>query len=160
MIAGLEGPVRRADLHRREGRDGTRAQEPRRGDGVPELRALSAHECLREPRLRPEAQKVPKDTIHKEVTAVAEMLDIVPLLERQPKALSGGQRQRVALGRAIVRRPSVFLMDEPLSNLDAKLRVVMRAELIKLHQRPRLDVHLRHSRPDRGDDDGQAGSSS
>ena len=69
------------------------------------------------------------------MTAVAEMLDIVPLLERQPKALSGGQRQRVALGRAIVRKPSVFLMDEPLSNLDAKLRVMMRAELIKLHQR-------------------------
>ena len=80
-------------------------------------------------------KKVPKDVIRKEVMAVAELLDIVPLLERQPKALSGGQRQRVALGRAIVRRPSVFLMDEPLSNLDAKLRVVMRAELIKLHQR-------------------------
>jgi len=80
-------------------------------------------------------KKMPKDAIRTEVMAVAEMLDIVPLLERQPKALSGGQRQRVALGRAIVRKPSVFLMDEPLSNLDAKLRVVMRAELIKLHQR-------------------------
>lgn len=80
-------------------------------------------------------KKVPKDIIKKEVEEVATMLGIESLLERQPKALSGGQRQRVALGRAIVRKPSVFLMDEPLSNLDAKLRVVMRAELIKLHQR-------------------------
>ena len=80
-------------------------------------------------------KKVPKDVIEKEVHAVAAMLGIESLLHRQPKALSGGQRQRVALGRAIVRKPSVFLMDEPLSNLDAKLRVVMRAELIKLHQK-------------------------
>jgi multiple sugar transport system ATP-binding protein len=80
-------------------------------------------------------KKLPKDAIEKEVRDVAALLGIEGLLHRQPKALSGGQRQRVALGRAIVRKPAVFLMDEPLSNLDAKLRVVMRAELIKLHQK-------------------------
>jgi multiple sugar transport system ATP-binding protein len=76
-----------------------------------------------------------KTDIHQRVTRVAEMLDLQHLLARKPKQLSGGQRQRVALGRAIVREPQVFLMDEPLSNLDAKLRVQTRAELIKLHRR-------------------------
>jgi multiple sugar transport system ATP-binding protein len=80
-------------------------------------------------------RKVPKDEIDKKVKEVAEILDIDHLLDRRPKALSGGQRQRVALGRAIVREPKVFLMDEPLSNLDAKLRVQMRTEILKLHQR-------------------------
>lgn len=70
--------------------------------------------------------KVPKDEIDRRVRAVAKAIDIEDYLERKPKALSGGQRQRVALGRAIVREPKVFLMDEPLSNLDAKLRVQMR----------------------------------
>jgi len=73
--------------------------------------------------------------IDRRVTEAAEMLGLKPLLQRKPKELSGGQRQRVALGRAIVREPKVFLMDEPLSNLDAKLRVQTRAELIKLHRR-------------------------
>src|SRR5947199_4182453 len=76
-----------------------------------------------------------KKDIRTRVTQVANMLDLGGLLERKPKQLSGGQRQRVALGRAIVREPQVFLMDEPLSNLDAKLRVQTRAELIKLHRR-------------------------
>ena len=80
-------------------------------------------------------KKVPKDEIKRRVTEAAKILDIEHLLDRKPKALSGGQRQRVALGRAIVREPKVFLMDEPLSNLDAKLRVQMRAEIGKLHQR-------------------------
>ncbi len=80
-------------------------------------------------------RKTPAEQIRREVEDVAAMLGITNLLSRHPKELSGGQRQRVALGRAIVRKPSVFLMDEPLSNLDAKLRVVMRSELIKLHQR-------------------------
>lgn len=80
-------------------------------------------------------RKLPKEEIDRKVCEAAEILDITQYLERKPKALSGGQRQRVAIGRAIVRNPKVFLMDEPLSNLDAKLRNQMRAEIIKLRQR-------------------------
>jgi multiple sugar transport system ATP-binding protein len=79
-------------------------------------------------------RKVPKAEIVRRVQRAAEILSIQPLLQRRPRQLSGGQQQRVALGRAIVRDPKVFLMDEPLSNLDAKLRVQMRAELKRLHQ--------------------------
>ncbi|GKX68653.1 ABC transporter ATP-binding protein [Inconstantimicrobium mannanitabidum] len=80
-------------------------------------------------------RKLPKEEIEKKVKEAARILDIEHLLDRKPKALSGGQRQRVALGRAIVREPKVFLMDEPLSNLDAKLRVQMRTEISKLHKK-------------------------
>ncbi len=80
-------------------------------------------------------RRMAKHDIERRVKEAAEMLGIAHLLDRKPKALSGGQRQRVALGRAIVRDPAVFLMDEPLSNLDAKLRVQTRAEISKLHQR-------------------------
>lgn len=80
-------------------------------------------------------RKTPKEEIQRKVTEAAEILGITEYLQRKPKALSGGQRQRVAIGRAIVREPRVFLMDEPLSNLDAKLRNQMRAEIIKLRQR-------------------------
>ncbi len=80
-------------------------------------------------------KKMPKEEINRRVTEAARVLNIEEYLQRKPKALSGGQRQRVALGRAIVREPKVFLMDEPLSNLDAKLRVQMRTELSKLHQK-------------------------
>lgn len=80
-------------------------------------------------------RKVPKAEIEQKVTEAARILDIEHLLKRKPKALSGGQRQRVALGRAIVRHPKVFLMDEPLSNLDAKLRVQMRTEITKLYRK-------------------------
>ena len=80
-------------------------------------------------------RKTPKAEIDKRVHEAAKILDIEHLLDRKPKALSGGQRQRVALGRAIVREPKVFLMDEPLSNLDAKLRVQMRTEISKLHNK-------------------------
>ena len=80
-------------------------------------------------------KKVPKDEIDKKVRYAAKILDLEKLLDRKPKALSGGQRQRVAMGRAIVREPKVFLMDEPLSNLDAKLRVQMRTEIIKLYRK-------------------------
>ena len=79
--------------------------------------------------------KTPKEEIKRRVEEAARVLDITHLLDRKPKALSGGQKQRVALGRAIVRNPMVFLLDEPLSNLDAKLRASMRTELTKLHQR-------------------------
>jgi multiple sugar transport system ATP-binding protein len=82
-----------------------------------------------------ELRKTPKDEINHRVREAARILDIEHLLDRKPKALSGGQRQRVALGRAMVRNPAVFLLDEPLSNLDAKLRASMRTELIKLHQK-------------------------
>jgi multiple sugar transport system ATP-binding protein len=80
-------------------------------------------------------RKVPKDEIKRRVNEAADILGIQDLLDRKPRQLSGGQRQRVAVGRAIVREPKVFLFDEPLSNLDAKLRVAMRAEISKLHQR-------------------------
>ncbi len=80
-------------------------------------------------------RKTPKEEIKRRVEEAARILDITHLLERRPKALSGGQKQRVALGRAIVREPKVFLLDEPLSNLDAKLRAQMRTELTKLHQK-------------------------
>lgn len=78
--------------------------------------------------------KVPKDIIDRRVRGAANILKLTPYLDRKPRALSGGQRQRVALGRAIVREPKVFLMDEPLSNLDAKLRVAMRSEIVRIHK--------------------------
>src|SRR3954466_347483 len=80
-------------------------------------------------------KKVPKEEIDRRVNDAARILDLDPFLKRKPRALSGGQRQRVAMGRAIVRQPSAFLMDEPLSNLDAKLRVAMRAEIAGIQQR-------------------------
>ena len=78
-------------------------------------------------------RKTPKDEIDRRVKEAAKILKLTPYLDRKPRALSGGQRQRVALGRSIVRRPKVFLMDEPLSNLDAKLRVAMRSEIVRIH---------------------------
>ena len=85
-------------------------------------------------------RKVAKADIDKAVHEAAKILDLEHLLDRKPKALSGGQRQRVAMGRAIVRKPKVFLMDEPLSNLDAKLRVQMRVEISKLHQKLKCTI--------------------
>ena len=85
-------------------------------------------------------KKVPKAQIRKEVARVAELLQLSPLLDRRPAALSGGQRQRVAIGRAIIKQPRVILFDEPLSNLDASLRVQMRAELQRLHQELRSTI--------------------
>ena len=90
-------------------------------------------------------KRVPKDQIDRSVQEAARILDIVDLLDRKPKQLSGGQRQRVAMGRAIVRDPAVFLFDEPLSNLDAKLRVQMRTEIKKVHQKVRTTtVYVTH----------------
>jgi multiple sugar transport system ATP-binding protein len=85
-------------------------------------------------------RKIPKPEIDRRVREAADILGLEKLLDRRPRALSGGQRQRVALGRAIVREPQVFLMDEPLSNLDAKLRVQTRAEILRLHQRLKTTV--------------------
>ena len=90
-------------------------------------------------------RRIPKPEIKRRVEDAARILDITPLLARKPKALSGGQRQRVAMGRAIVRNPKVFLFDEPLSNLDAKLRVQMRTEIKKVHQIvPTTTVYVTH----------------
>src|SRR5271155_3123176 len=90
-------------------------------------------------------KKFPKAEIKQRVENAARILDITELLERKPRQLSGGQRQRVAMGRAIVRNPKVFLFDEPLSNLDAKLRVQMRTEIKKVHQKvPTTTVYVTH----------------
>ncbi len=90
-------------------------------------------------------RKTPKSELHSRVDDVAKILGLDPLMQRRPAELSGGQRQRVAMGRAMVREPQAFLMDEPLSNLDAKLRVQMRAELTRLHDRLRTTtVYVTH----------------
>ena len=96
--------------------------------------------------------KTPQATIDEKVNEAARILDLTQHLDRKPANLSGGQRQRVAMGRAIVRDPSVFLMDEPLSNLDAKLRVQMRTEVSRTPAAARHHDGVRHPRPDRGDD--------
>lgn len=100
---------------------------------------------------------VPKREAAARVREVADLLGLGDLLKRRPATLSGGQLQRVAMGRAIARRPRAYLMDEPLSNLDAKLRVSMRAELEQLHHAARGHHRLRHARPGGGDDAGQPG---
>ena len=97
-------------------------------------------------------RRTPKAEIRRRVEDVAAMLGLDELLERKPAQLSGGQRQRVAMGRAIVREPQAFLMDEPLSNLDAKLRVGMRAVTGSAPPATRCDDRLRDARPGRGDD--------
>ena len=136
MIAGPRGHHRRRAAHRRQGGQRQGAEGPRHRDGVPELRALPAHDRAREHGVRPEAgQGRPRPTINEKVDEAAEILDLTEHLDRKPANLSGGQRQRVAMGRAIVRDPEAFLMDEPLSNLDAKLRVQMRTEVSRLQKR-------------------------
>ena len=136
MIAGPGGDHLGRDPDRRHGGQRRAADGPRHRHGVPELRALSAHERRQQHGVRPEDAEV-REGRDREARQAAPptILGIENLLERKPRQLSGGQRQRVALGRAIVRDPKVFLFDEPLSNLDAKLRVQMRVELKKLHER-------------------------
>ena len=135
LIAGLIDDHRRRDLHRRPAGQRPRSEGPRHRDGLPELRALSEQDRLREPRLSA-ADAEARQCRDREARCAPrpQVLDIEHLLERRPRELSGGQQQRVALGRALVRDPQAFLMDEPLSNLDAKLRVQMRAELKRFHQ--------------------------
>ena len=128
--------LRRPHPDRRPRRQRCAAQGSRHRHGVPELCALPAHERVRQHGLRPQAaQDARRPRSTSKVKEAAELLGISQFLDRKPKQLSGGQRQRVAVGRAIVRNPKVFLFDEPLSNLDAKLRVQTRADISKLHQR-------------------------
>jgi multiple sugar transport system ATP-binding protein len=132
MVAGLE------DISGGEVRIGTRVVNtltPKQRDiaMVFQSYALYPHLTVRDNMAFPlKLARVPKDEIRRRVDAAAKTLDLEPYLNRKPRALSGGQRQRVAMGRAIVREPAAFLMDEPLSNLDAKLRVQMRADIKKL----------------------------
>jgi ABC-type sugar transport system ATPase subunit len=135
LIAGLEEPSA-GDIEI----DGVRVNElpPRDRDVAMVFQnyALYPHLSVRENIGFPLAmRRTPKPEARRRVEEVAAALELTPLLERRPAQLSGGERQRVALGRAIVRQPKVFLFDEPLSNLDAKLRVQMRAELVRLHRR-------------------------
>ena len=137
MIAGLEditaGTIRIGDRVV----NNVAPEGARHRDGVPELRALSAYDGRRQHGFRAEAARRSAEGGDRQarVKRAAEILDLTPCSTAIPAQLSGGQRQRVAMGRAIVRDPQVFLFDEPLSNLDAKLRVQMRAEIKELHQR-------------------------
>ena len=145
MIAGLEEPTE-GDIVI-EGRD-VKGLDPRERDiaMVFQNYALYPHKTVRENISFPlQIRKYPDEEIERRVEEVARSLDIPDLLDRRPSDLSGGQQQRVALGRAIVRDPGVFLFDEPLSNLDAKLRIEMRTELNKLHDRVgKTSVYVTH----------------
>ena len=135
MIAGLE-EITSGELYINDVLSNNRAPKDRDIAMVFQSYALYPHMTVYENMafgLR--LKKLPKDDIDRRVREAARILEIEQYLDRKPRALSGGQRQRVALGRAIVRNAQVFLMDEPLSNLDAKLRVQMRSEIIKLHER-------------------------
>ena len=135
MVAGLED-ITEGDLFIGDRRCNDVAPKDRDIAMVFQSYALYPHMTVRDNiAFSLKLRKVPKDEINKRVDEAAEILGITEYLDRKPKALSGGQRQRVAIGRAIVREPKVLLMDEPLSNLDAKLRNQMRAEIIKLRKR-------------------------
>ena len=156
LIAGLEDVDRRHDPDRRRRRRRHAAGEARAFDGLPVLRPLSAYERAQQYRLRPQdgrrGQGRDRD---QKVDDAAALLNLTPYLDRRPRELSGGQRQRVAIGRAIVRQPKAFLFDEPLSNLDAALRVQHAAGDRAAAEQPRHHRDLRHPRPGRGDDHGR-----
>ena len=156
MIAGLEnitaGEIRIGERVRQR----PAAEGARRRHGVPELRALSAHDGRRQHGLLAQAaRRAQAGDRRARGERAAEILGLTPLLERYPRQLSGGQRQRVAMGRAIVRDPQVFLFDEPLSNLDAKLRVADAHRDQGTAPAARDHDRLRHARPDRGHDHGR-----
>jgi multiple sugar transport system ATP-binding protein len=135
MIAGLED-ITSGELRIEGKRVNERAPKDRDLAMVFQSYALYPHMTVRENLAFPlKIARAGRDTIEERVTRTARMLDLIPLLDRKPATLSGGQRQRVAMGRAIVRKPRAFLMDEPLSNLDAKLRVQMQVSLSQLHQK-------------------------
>ena len=135
MIAGLEG-ISGGDLYIGDKRVNDVAPKDRDIAMVFQTYALYPHMSVyKNMAFGLQQRKVSKESIDQKVMEAAKILDLEPYLKRKPKALSGGQRQRVALGRAMVRDPEIFLLDEPLSNLDAKLRTEMRSQITKLHQR-------------------------
>ena len=135
MIAGLDDTSWRRHPDRRTLRRGPCTQGPQYRDGVPVLCTLPHHVGREKYRLRIGNAGHGRRPAKRAVDEAARLLQISHLLDRRPANLSGGQRQRVAMGRAIVRKPELFLFDEPLSNLDAKLRVEMRTEIKRLHER-------------------------
>src|SRR4030067_2907641 len=145
MIAGLE-PVAEGKIYFDDVLVNDLSPKERDVAMVFQSYALYPHMTVYENMAFPlQMKKAEKDIIDNEVRKAAALLGLEELLKRRPKELSGGQRQRVALGRAIIRRPKVFLMDDPLSNLDARLRIEMRAELKRLHQELKITtVYVTH----------------